>query len=130
MTPPLIPRFGVSIKPRAVQIVIGIALRERKVIDCGCFGPTAPKKITWVSLLRNALLLAIAVFLIIVPSQAFSVAPMILASGSAPSHLTQSAGVPLLIAATTGTLGALLVSDALRARKTVRAFIDSGNNPK
>jgi uncharacterized membrane protein YphA (DoxX/SURF4 family) len=106
----------------AFTIVVGIALTQRKVIDCGCFGPTAPKKITWFSIFRNALLLAVAILVMVVPSPALSIAPIVVGRASAFTQLPPGAGTPVLIAATTGTLGILLASEAFRARKAARAF--------
>lgn len=106
----------------AFTIIVGIALTQRKVIDCGCFGPTAPKKITWVSVVRNVLLLGMAILVTIVPSPAISIAPIVVGRASAFGQLPSGVGPPVLIATTTGTLGALVVSEALRAWKAARAF--------
>jgi uncharacterized membrane protein YphA (DoxX/SURF4 family) len=112
----------------AFSLIIGRALIQRKVIDCGCFGPTAPKRITWWSMARNAFLLAMAVLVVFVAPPIFSIAPATLMS-SALRDLPGDSGLPIFIASTMATLGAMIASDMTRAQMAVRAMDQGGGSP-
>lgn len=59
----------------AFVLVTGSALVHRRVIDCGCFGPAAPRPITRATVARNLLLLAVASSVALAGSDALALAP-------------------------------------------------------
>jgi uncharacterized membrane protein YphA (DoxX/SURF4 family) len=50
-----------------------VNLLRGRAIDCGCFGPTRIKRVTWRTVARNVLLIGAAVALVLDPVHVFSV---------------------------------------------------------
>lgn len=114
----------------AFTAVVGRALAQGRVIECGCFGPTAPKRITWTAVARNVVLLGMTTAVAAVPSETFSIAPRLTLGRTAEASLAAGAALPTLIAATSLTLCAFLVSDMSRSTKAKRLFSNAiGGSP-
>ena len=103
----------------AFTTFIGRALIERKKIECGCFGPTAPRPITWWTVVRNMVLLCFGLLVIFVPADALSMYPGIsLADRVVPPLVTTSAIVVALTAVALA-ITSILLSEVWRAHRAM-----------
>lgn len=86
-------------------------LAKGRVIDCGCFGPGAQKRITWWTVFRNVGLAAAALLIAALPSSA-------LAPGHPVSALSVGEAFAIVVAAASVLLAERLGVESLAARKT------------
>jgi uncharacterized membrane protein YphA (DoxX/SURF4 family) len=108
----------------AFTAVIGVNLIRRRVIDCGCFGPAAPRKITWVSVTRNLALIAIAVEVAVRAPVALSIKPLSVDTTGALIRTPNAlAMVPLGLLA---VLMALVISEGVRLSKARKRLEHTG----
>jgi uncharacterized membrane protein YphA (DoxX/SURF4 family) len=113
--------LGLGIRPVAALLAlflvgfsaaIAINLLRGRTIDCGCFGPVGNRRITWLTVGRNLVLVAMAV-------QVAAVAPTSLAldrvAGLGSHGPSSAVAVALLFTATLAVVGASLGEQAWRA---------------
>ena len=114
--------LGLGIRPVAALLAlflvgfsaaIAINLLRGRTIDCGCFGPVGNRRITWLTVVRNVVLVGMAV-------QIAAVAPTSLALDrvtglGAHAGPSSAVAVALLFAATLAVVGASLGEQAWRA---------------
>lgn len=98
---------------------ISINLARGRRIDCGCFGTVTEKEISWRTVARDVVLLALALLVIAAPTTAFSLDAVI--GGAAKSSMASSAGVAYLIVGTVLVLSLSLVAQAFRTTRLVRS---------
>jgi uncharacterized membrane protein YphA (DoxX/SURF4 family) len=96
----------------AFTAAVAIALVKRKRIDCGCFGPGAPRPITWLTVGRNLGLLGLALFVAAVGPKALAFDALVRGG----SHAAAATGLAGLLTGSLAVFAALLVSEALRFR--------------
>jgi uncharacterized membrane protein YphA (DoxX/SURF4 family) len=94
-------------------VAVSIALRDRKTIDCGCFGPTAPRPITWFTVGRNVLLLGLGVLVAVMAPKALAL-DALLRGGH---HASSSTGAAMALVGTAAVFASLLASEAVRYRQ-------------
>lgn len=94
----------------AFTAAVSIALARRKTIDCGCFGPGAPRPITWLTVGRNVALLGLAVLVAWEAPKAFALDALVVGG----RHASAATGAAALLAGSLAVFGSLLVSEALR----------------
>lgn len=97
----------------AFTVAVSSALLRGKRLDCGCFGPGAPRPITFSTLLRNVALLGLAVLVVLHPPRSLALDSLLLGRGG----VSTSTALAVLVAATVGVFAALLASEALRYRR-------------
>jgi uncharacterized membrane protein YphA (DoxX/SURF4 family) len=94
-------------------IAVSAALAERKRIDCGCFGPGAPRPITWLTVLRNLVLLGPAVLVAAKAPRALSLDAALFGG----RHASAATGTAMLVVGTLAVFAALATSEAVRYRR-------------
>jgi uncharacterized membrane protein YphA (DoxX/SURF4 family) len=92
------------------SVAIAVNLLRGRIIDCGCFGPAAPEKITWLSVARNGALFAMALIVASVRPAALTVVSAFTAGPSAT--ISGSDAFALLIAGALTALAFVLMDDA------------------
>jgi uncharacterized membrane protein YphA (DoxX/SURF4 family) len=100
------------------------ALLRGKSLDCGCFGPAAPRPITWLTIARNLGLLALAALVVVHGPRTLALDALVLGSGD----VSTSTALAVLVAATVGVFSALTASEALRYRR-LRATVARERTP-
>lgn len=132
-----LPRFELStgvlllvgLLDRAAAILVATALAaftagaivnllRGRVMDCGCFGPTRIKRVTWRTVGRNALLLATAGVLILRPAQGMSIEALWV--DSATPGIPGGDAVAIVMGSSAALVLALLVADALDLARLLR----------
>jgi len=99
-------------------VAVSIALAHRKTIDCGCFGPTAPRPITWFTVGRNVLLLGLGVLVAVSAPKALAL-DALLRGGR---HVSSSTAAAMALVGTAAVFASLLLSEAVRYRQLRRAL--------
>ena len=97
----------------AFTVAVSTALLRGKSLDCGCFGPTAPRPITWLTVLRNLGLLALAVLVVVRPPRALALDSLVLGGGD----VSTSTALAVLVAATAAVFVTLVSNEAVRYRR-------------
>lgn len=88
-------------------------------MDCGCFGSTAGRTITWFSVLRNLVLISIAVVVVRSPGTSFSLT----GSGVGPASVMSDASALVVAMMTvTSVLLALLLTEIVRIIRAGRSI--------
>ena len=100
------------------SVAVSIALAHRKTIDCGCFGPTAPRPITWFTVGRNVLLLGLGVLVAVSAPKALAL-DALLRGGR---HVSSSTAAAMALVGTAAVFASLLLSEAARYRQLRRAL--------
>jgi len=114
--------IGLLLAGFCVAIVANL-LRGRS-IDCGCFGVVAERRITWLTVARNLVLLFMAVTVAVVAPAALSLDELVRASDHA--GVSDRAAFGLLMAAVLGVLGTSVAQEAIRLRRLMTAFESRG----
>jgi putative oxidoreductase len=121
--------FGTLTTPAATALALlliffsgaaAINLFRGRRIDCGCFGSLAPKSITWAAVARNLFLAIMATWVATHPSGAAWIGADTSRASGTPSLVQENFAV--LIASSTAALGALLLTESWRLRKSRRAW--------
>jgi uncharacterized membrane protein YphA (DoxX/SURF4 family) len=106
----------------AFSLAVAINLLRGRTIDCGCFGPVGPRRITWLTVARNVILIAAAG--VVVAEGPTALALDRLLPGTASPRLGSPAAVALLFATTLAVVAATLAQEwrrlALLAREHER----------
>lgn len=99
----------------AFSIAVGVNLARGRELDCGCFAVGAPRTITWVVLVRNAVLIATAV--VVAATRASSTLGLdgVVSSGNAGA-VSDGDALALLFAGTLAVLAMSLFDATTRAR--------------
>jgi uncharacterized membrane protein YphA (DoxX/SURF4 family) len=92
-------------------------LRGRE-IDCGCFGPTRIKRVTWRTVVRNVLLVVGAVVLVVDPGYAFSIESLWVNADIQPLPAGDAAAIVVASSVALATL--LLLADAIDLTRLLR----------
>lgn len=107
---------AVSLTLAALLVVFGggvvVNLVRGRVIDCGCFGPGAQKRITWWTVLRNVGLAVAALAVAANPST-------MLTPGHIATTLSAGEAVAVLVAAVSVLVTERLAAESLAARRAV-----------
>ena len=106
--------FVVAAMLAAFIVAVAINLVRGRDIDCGCFGTVAQRRITWVTVLRNAALLAMAALLSYRAPTALALDDLIAANRL--DGVSHDEAVALLFASTLALAGVALATAARRAR--------------
>lgn len=85
---------------------IGVNLLRGRAIDCGCFGGSAPRRITWIAVVRNAVLAAMAATVAVTAWPDFFVG-----LGGGRQGISTIDSVAILVTATIVVPGALLLRE-------------------
>jgi uncharacterized membrane protein YphA (DoxX/SURF4 family) len=94
-------------------IAVSAALVERKTIDCECFGPGAPRPITWLTVFRNLALLGLAGLVAVEAPHALSLDAALFGG----RHASAATGTAMLVVGTLAIFAALVTSEAVRYRR-------------
>lgn len=97
---------------------IAINLARGRVIDCGCFGPAAPKPINWSTVARNLVLLGMAFTVALRAPPALSIDA---AWGQSASVLSTRDALAAFMFATSAYVGQLLIAEFLRLTRSMNA---------
>jgi uncharacterized membrane protein YphA (DoxX/SURF4 family) len=100
---------------------VSINLVRGKEMSCNCFGASTPEKMTWLSVVRNLLLMCMAFSVALVPPVALSVWPT-MGGVSTATAITLGAVLAMLVTATSAVLVAGLVSQGLRVANSIRVL--------
>ncbi len=122
--------FGVALVPVAYltasllavfSAAVSINLIRGKEMSCNCFGASTPEKMTWLTVVRNLLLICMALSVALVPPVALAAWP---ASGGASTAtaVTPWAVLAMLVASTSAVLLAGIASQALRVVNSIRVL--------
>jgi uncharacterized membrane protein YphA (DoxX/SURF4 family) len=95
-----------------------VNLLRGRVIDCGCFGPTRIKRVTWRTVARNVLLVAAAVVLVLDPAYVFSIESLWMDLDAPGLPAGDAAAIAVTAAGTLATL--LLLADAIDLTRLLR----------
>lgn len=97
---------------------VTINLVRGQSMDCGCFGSTAGRTITWFSVLRNLLLIAIAIVAVRSPYINLSLA----GRGEPASVTSDASAVAVAMMGITSVLLALLLTEIVRITRASRSI--------
>lgn len=114
--------IGVLLAGFSVAVVANL-VRGRE-IDCGCYGVVAERRITWLTVVRNAVLIAMAAVVAAVAPTGLSLDALLGASGGAT--VGDLAAFALFMGAVVGVLGASVAQEAIRLRRLAIAFESRG----
>jgi len=107
--------IGLSLLLVAFAMAVAINLVRGRSIDCGCFGGLGSKPITWGTVARNVLLVAVAATVAVVsPAE---LALRVFGSPSGAASLSESDATAVLLATTSGLLAVPLLVEGLRVRR-------------
>lgn len=98
-------------------IAVTINLLRGRRIDCGCFGPAAPERITWWTVVRNLALLGMALVVTLESPQVLSLDSVWMTGAGGGSRRSAWA---FFIVGTTCVLATLLLREAVAGRRAVR----------
>jgi uncharacterized membrane protein YphA (DoxX/SURF4 family) len=98
---------------------VAINLLRGRTIDCGCFGPVAQRKITWLTIARNAILIAAAAVVVAEGPTALALDRFV--PGTASPTLSTSSALALLVATSLAIVAATLAQEWRRLVLLVRA---------
>jgi uncharacterized membrane protein YphA (DoxX/SURF4 family) len=119
---------GLGLRPVAVALAallvvfsfaVAVNLLRGRELDCGCFGFITPRRITWLTVVRNLVLAGMAVVAAIGAEGALALdAPIFGRDGG----LSVSESLAVMIAATLALAGLALLADLDRFRRAGRAY--------
>jgi uncharacterized membrane protein YphA (DoxX/SURF4 family) len=95
-------------------MAVAVNLARGRTIDCGCFGWIAERRITWLTVARNLLLVAGAVTAAIGGASALALDHLV---GNGTANVTASRGFAWLLVGTLVAFLALLVDESARLRR-------------
>jgi len=98
----------------AFTAAVAVSLLRGRQLDCGCFGSTAPRRITWATVARNLVLAAMAALVVAWSPDALSLLPAWSAAAERP--VATGDAVAVLATSTAAVAGALLLTEAVRVR--------------
>ena len=120
--------LGLGVRPVAALLAlfllvfsgaVAINLVRGRTIDCGCYGPVAQRQITWLTVARNAILVAAAA--VVVAEGPTALALDRLVPGTAGPKLSTSSALALLAATSLALVAATLAQEWRRLVPLVRA---------
>jgi uncharacterized membrane protein YphA (DoxX/SURF4 family) len=120
--------LGLGIRPVAALLAlfllvfsgaVAVNLLRGRTIDCGCFGPVAQRKITWLTVARNGILIAAAA--VVVAEGPTALALDRLLPGTASPELSTSSALALVVATSLAIVAATLAQEWRRVVPLVRA---------
>lgn len=115
--------LGIATVPVAALLVcllvvfaaaVSVNLLRGREISCGCHALGAPSEITWSTVGRNIVLIAMALLVALASPIGFELLPVVHVSSS---RVSANAGFAALIASTLGVLALGLAEEALRLRR-------------
>ena len=115
--------IGVLLAGFSVAIVVNLV--RGRAIDCGCYGVVAERRITWLTVARNAVLIAMAAVVVTVAPTALSIDELLGAAGG--GTIGDRAAFGLFMAAAVGVLGSSVAQEAIRLRRLAIAFQSRGD---
>src|SRR5919198_1431753 len=80
----------------AFSVAVAVNLLRGRTIDCGCFGPVAERRITWLTVARNAILVAAAAVVVAEGPTALALDRFV--PGTASPELSTSSAFALVVA--------------------------------
>lgn len=95
-----------------------VNLLRGRVMDCGCFGPSRIKRVTWRTVVRNVLLVMAALILMFDPAFAFSIDSLWMHSGTLGIPAADATAVAL--ASSAALVLVLLLAEALDLARLLR----------
>jgi uncharacterized membrane protein YphA (DoxX/SURF4 family) len=107
------------------SVAIVVNLVRGRSIDCGCYGVVAERRITWLTVARNAVLIAMAALVVTVAPTALSIDELLGATGG--GTVGEGAAFGLFMAAAVGVLGSSVAQEAIRLRSLALAFESRGD---
>jgi uncharacterized membrane protein YphA (DoxX/SURF4 family) len=120
--------LGLGVRPVAALLAlfllvfsgaVAVNLLRGRTIDCGCFGPVAQRKITWLTVARNAIFVAAAAVVVAEGPTALALDRFV--PGTAGPKLSTSSALALLIATSLAIVTATLAQEWRRLVPLVRA---------
>jgi uncharacterized membrane protein YphA (DoxX/SURF4 family) len=115
--------IGVLLAGFSMAIVVNLV--RGRAIDCGCYGVVAERRITWLTVGRNAVPIAMAALVAAVAPTALSIDELLgRASGGT---VGDGAAFGLFMAAAVGVLGSSVAQEAIRLRRLAVAFESRGD---
>lgn len=97
----------------AFSVGVAVNLLQGRELDCGCFGPAAPSRITWLTVVRNAILFGLAVL------AAGNAPPVLALTGRGISGITSAEALAVMALGVVTVPTALLLTDALRVMRAL-----------
>jgi uncharacterized membrane protein YphA (DoxX/SURF4 family) len=107
------------------SVAIVVNLVRGRSIDCGCYGVVAERRITWLTVARNAVLIAMAALVVTVAPTALSIDELLGVAGG--GTVGEGAAFGLFMAAAVGVLGSSVAQEAIRLRRLALAFESRGD---
>ncbi|HYZ77308.1 MAG TPA: MauE/DoxX family redox-associated membrane protein [Gaiellaceae bacterium] len=98
---------------------VAINLLRGRTIDCGCFGPVAQRRITWLTVARNVVLIAAAAVVVAVGPTALALDRYL--PGTPSPKLSAASALALLLATSLAVVLATLAQEVHRLASLVRA---------
>ena len=120
--------LGLGVRPVAALLglfllafsgAVAINLLRGRTIDCGCFGPVGPRRITWLTVARNVILIAAAG--VVVAEGPTPLALDRFVPGTASPKLSTSSALALVVATSLAIVAATLAQEWRRVVPLVRA---------
>jgi uncharacterized membrane protein YphA (DoxX/SURF4 family) len=120
--------LGLGVRPVAALLglflvgfsgAVAINLLRGRIIDCGCFGPLAQRRITWLTVARNAVLIAAAAVVVAVGPSALALDRLL--PGAPGPALSTTSALALLLATSLAVVTGTLVQEVRRLASLVRA---------
>lgn len=97
-------------------IAVAVNLARGRTIDCGCFGWIAERRITWLTVARNLVLIAGAVTAAVGGANALAIDQLV---GNSQGEMTASRGIAWLLVGTLITFLALLGNEGARLGRLI-----------
>jgi uncharacterized membrane protein YphA (DoxX/SURF4 family) len=94
-------------------------LLRGRIVDCGCFGPVAERRITWWTVARNLVLAGAAAVVVATGPTALALDRLL--PGAASPTMTTDAALALMFAATLAVVTTSLAQDWRRVARLLRA---------
>ncbi|HYT27015.1 MAG TPA: MauE/DoxX family redox-associated membrane protein [Actinomycetota bacterium] len=104
----------------AFTAAVAVNLLRGREIDCGCFGSSAPRRITWGTVGRNLAMAAMAGAVVGWSPAVLSLLPAWRAPGGGP--VATGDALAALVASTAAVAGALVLAEALRTARAAAAL--------
>jgi uncharacterized membrane protein YphA (DoxX/SURF4 family) len=114
----------VALATASVLVVFSAAvvvnLARGRELDCGCFAVGAPRRIGWLLVARNIVLVALSIVAVVSVPRVLGLDELI---GGGSSGVGDGDAIALLIAAAALVIGAAVVAEALQLRDRQRTFM-------
>jgi uncharacterized membrane protein YphA (DoxX/SURF4 family) len=108
---------------------VAVNLVRGREIDCGCFGSSAPRRITWATVARNLALTALAALVVAWSPPALSLLPAWETGVAGAGAVATGDAVAALVSSTAAAAGVLVLAEAARVQRAAGASRPRAGGP-